>query len=113
MNGQTFPQGSDDTFRFDANGRAAGHSGTSSTFYTYQLPPPRDAVTVGISTTTVTTATTSSVAENHTIGVHPVAVTTTRRTNGAPTTGTTDYGTTTLNKQEVDSKMVPRTLAYG
>jgi YD repeat-containing protein len=97
MGGQTFPQGSDDNFRFDATGRATVHANTSSSFYSYQLPPPRDAVTVGVGTTTATTGTTGYDAENHTISVHPVVVRTTKRTDGAPTTGTTDYGTATLS----------------
>jgi YD repeat-containing protein len=96
MDGQDFPQGSEDNYQFDATGRATVHTKTSSTFTSYQMPPPRDAVTVGIGTKTVTRLTTAYDAENHTVSVHPTVTRTTTRTDGAPSTGTSDGATTSI-----------------
>ena len=92
-----FPQGTDDAFTFDVTGRQTVHTKTANQFTSYQMPPPRDAVTVGMNTKTVTTITNAYNAENRIASFHPVVVVTnTNASTNQVTTNTTDHGISSI-----------------
>jgi RHS repeat-associated protein len=91
---QSFPQGSDDKYSFDARGRAVNHVAGSNTFRTVQAPP-HSTTNKNWSVTTTTSSTYD--AENHLHAFHPVKVTTiTDADTFAVTTTTVDHGAATL-----------------
>jgi RHS repeat-associated protein len=91
---QSFPQGSDDKYSFDATGRAVNHVAGSNTFRTVQAPP-HSTTNKNWSVTTTTSSTYD--AENHLHAFHPVKVTTiTDADTFAVTTTTVDHGAATL-----------------
>ncbi len=95
-NNQSYAQGSDNRFSFDASGRAVTQVESNNTWVSTQGPPPRNFST-NKNTNKTTTTTSTYDAENHLANFHPVIVkTTTNADTGVVQTLTTDHGTTTV-----------------
>jgi YD repeat-containing protein len=91
-----FPQGTDDTYTFDASGRAAKHVNTSNKFFSFQNPTT-GSTTTAKNTTKTGTALNTYDAENHLAKSQLTVITkiTDALTNQVSTT-TEDQGTTTI-----------------